>query len=158
MYLREIEVDDLEALYDIYSEKGMTDYIEPLYEDKSEEEKFTRAYIDNMYRFYGYGIWLVCLKENDKIIGRAGLSNREVDGENKLEIGYLIGKQYWRQGYAFEICNAICDYARDELFAEELVAFMDRKNVASIRLAEKLKFIFMGYVSEDEMVYYKRIL
>lgn len=138
----------------------MTDYIEPLYENRDEEEEYTRAYIDNMYHFYGYGLWVVCLKDNGKIIGRAGISNREVDGENKLEIGYIIGKPYWHQGYAFEACKAVCKFAREEIMVNDMVAFIDGENTASINLAKKLGFKLVEIIESSEKVfeYYRKIL
>lgn len=56
-YLREITLDDMDDLFDLYNKKGITDYIEPLYE-RQEEEEYQRAYIENMYGYYGYGMWL----------------------------------------------------------------------------------------------------
>lgn len=147
-------------MYEIYEPKSITRYMEALYEDRQEELKFTRAYIKNMYQFYGYGIWLVCLKDTDEIIGRAGISNREVDGENQLELGYVIGEEYQCQGYAFEACEAICEFAKKQLEAKELVCFMDKENLSSVRLAEKLGFQYMGEILAEEkyFAYYKKKL
>lgn len=150
LYLREITIEDLDKLYDIYSGKGITDYMEGLYEDRSKEEEFTREYIRHMYGFYEYGIWVVCLRENDEIIGRAGISNREVDGENKLELGYVIGVPYQRKGYAYEACSAICNFVKDRLCETELVCFMDRDNRASVKLAEKLGFVWQQNIVTEE--------
>ena len=62
-YLREITLDDMDDLFDLYNKKGITDYIEPLYE-RQEEEEYQRAYIENMYGYYGYGMWLAKEKES----------------------------------------------------------------------------------------------
>ncbi len=115
--------------------------------------EFTKAYINNMYKFYGYGIWLVCLKANNKIIGRAGLSNREVDGVNMLELGYVIGEEYQSKGYAFEACNAVCEFAENTLYKNELVCFIRKENIPSVRLAEKLGFELVDYVQSEDNVY-----
>lgn len=155
-------VSDIDDLYEIYSGKGITDYMEGLYSDKKEEEEFTIKYIENMYKFYEYGIWLVCLKENDKIIGRAGLSNREVDGENEIELGYVVGVPYQGKGYAYEACVGICEYAKDSLGVESLVCFIQKGNTPSCKLAEKLGFELQTggcYVSEEiEYAYYRKEL
>lgn len=131
--------------------------MEGLYEDYEEEYNFTRAYIKNMYNFYGYGIWVVVRKEDDVIIGRAGLSNREVDGETKLELGYVIGEEYQNQGYAYEACKAVCEFAKEKLYEDELVCFIKKGNDSSVKLAEKLNFEFvMDIVYEgDEYGYYR---
>ena len=56
-YVREITTDDVKALYALYDEEAVK-YVEPLYEYE-EEVLFTEKYIENMYGFYGYGLWLV---------------------------------------------------------------------------------------------------
>lgn len=135
--------------------------MEGLYDDREEELEFTRAYIENMYKFYGYGIWLVCLKENDEIIGRAGLSNRQVDGVNELELGYVIGEAYQGSGYAHEACVAVCEFAKEQLYADKLVCFIEKENIPSVKLAEKLGFYHvMDIYAEKEKIfaYYKKIL
>lgn len=154
----------MDRLYEIYSGEGITDYIECLYEDRRQEEEFTREYIKNMYHFYEYGIWAVCLKANGKLIGRAGLSNREVDGKNRLELGYVIDVSYQRQHYAYEACNAICTYVKNRLWETELVCFMDKDNVPSKKLAEKLGFVYEQDIvtvengAEQVFAYYRKKL
>ena len=74
-YLREITLDDMDDLFDLYNKKGITDYIEPLYE-RQEEEEYQRAYIENMYGYYGYGMWLAKEKGTHRLIGRAGIDYR----------------------------------------------------------------------------------
>lgn len=161
LYLREQTEEDLERLYQIYSSENITRYMEGLYDDREEELEFTRAYIENMYKFYGYGIWLVCLKENDEVIGRAGLSNRQVDGVNELELGYVIDEKYQGCGYAYEACTAVCEFAKEWLYVEKLVCFIEKKNIPSVRLAEKLGFYLVTEVcagKEKIFAYYKKIL
>lgn len=134
--------------------------MEGLYEDYEEEYNYTLAYIKNMYDFYGYGIWIVVRKEDEEIIGRAGLSNREVDGETKLELGYVIAKEYQNQGYAYEICEAICDFVKEFLYENEIVCFMRKENIPSIKLAEKLGFVYVMDVAHEgkEYCYYKKLI
>lgn len=161
MYLREQTLDDLDRIYELYASEKITRYIEGLYENREEELEFTRSYIENMYQFYGYGIWVVCLKENDEIIGRAGISNRIVDGINELELGYVIGEAYQGMGYAFEACVAICTFAKEQLCAEHMICFMEKENIPSVRLAERLGFCHVTEVETEEgkkLSYYKKPL
>jgi len=65
--VRELELSDLDDLFSMYAEPGMTDYMEGLYEYE-EELEYQKAYIENMYRFYGYGMWLPFLKKNGTLI------------------------------------------------------------------------------------------
>ncbi len=149
-------LDDLDALYEIYSDPEITRYMENLYDDRSKEEEFSRNYIKSMYQFYGYGIWIVCLKENDRVIGRAGISNRKIDGEISLEIGYLIDTRFQNHGYATEIIKGIFRFAKERLYINELRCAINHDNHISIRLAEKLGFEY-EFETEEFKFYRKTI-
>lgn len=140
--VREITVEDLKRLYEIYEDPSITAYMEGLYPNPKDEEEFTRAYIERMYGFYGFGLWIVEEKREGLIIGRAGISIR--DGFEDLELGYLIAKTHQGQGYAYEVCSAIIEYAHNKLGCEKMNAFIDARNEPSIRLCEKLGFRHIG--------------
>ncbi len=142
-YLREFCMDDMDDLYRIYAGEGITDYMEPLYE-RAEEEAYERAYIDAMYRFYGYGMWLVCRKSDDVIIGRAGLEHRDFPEGAELEMGYMIAAEEQRKGYATEVCSAIVAYAEEELEFDRVNCLIEPGNRASIALLEKMGFRPIG--------------
>lgn len=134
--VKEFSMEYLDALFELYAEEGMTDYIEPLYPYEKEKE-YQQAYIDNMYRFYGYGMWIVCDKVTGKLIGRAGVEHREeLDGE--LELGYAIGTAYQRQGYATEVCKAILGYVEQELEMPSICCLIEEGNTVSEHFAQKL--------------------
>lgn len=147
-YLEELSLEDLDELYEIYEGPGMTAYVEALY-DREKEEEYERAYIKNMYGFFGYGMWLVREKETDKLIGRAGLENHEYDGEWELELGYLIAVPYQRQGYAYEVCRAVIEYAREYLEYDFIHCRIEPDNKASVALAKKLGFQRIGTLEEN---------
>lgn len=93
--VREFSMDYLDELFEMYAGDGMTDYMEPLF-DYEQEKEYQQAYIEHMYRFYGYGMWIVCDKQTGHLIGRAGIEHREeLDGE--LELGYAIAVPYQNQ-------------------------------------------------------------
>lgn len=138
--VRELSLEDLDALFSLYADEEMDKYTESLY-PYEEEKEFQRVYIENMYRFFGYGMWLVFLKETGELIGRAGLEHREYHEETELELGYLIGKSYQGKGYATEVCKAIVAYARENTYFERINCVIEAGNTPSIALAEKLGFV-----------------
>lgn len=138
--VRELCLDDLDALFELYADGEIDKYTDSLY-PYEEEKEFQRAYIENMYRYFGYGMWLVFSKETGKLIGRAGLEHREYHHEIELELGYLIGTQYQGQGYATEICKAILEYAKVNAGFGRINTLIEVGNVASERLAKKLGFV-----------------
>lgn len=154
--LREITLEDIDDLFALYAQPGITDYTEPLYE-RSREEQYTRDYIANMYRFYGYGMWLVCDRKSGALIGRAGFSHQDLGGECVLEMGYIIGVPYQRKGYATEVCEKLIAFARTNLSDfGTLNCFVEPGNTASHGLLGKLGFLRSGTVkiSEKEMFRY----
>lgn len=64
------------------------------------------------------------------------------------EIGFVIGTQYQRQGYGFEVCSAILRYAGEKLGFDRIQALVKEKNQASRRLLDKMGFIFQKDVME----------
>lgn len=152
--IRELTMDDIDALFELYSKPGITDFVEPLY-DYDKECEYERAYIEHMYGYYEYGMWLVFSKETGELIGRAGLENRDYCDEqetqgvpgtyhSEMELGYIIAPEYQRQGYATEVCQAILEYAWENLCPDRINCLIDEENYPSRRLVEKLGFQLIG--------------
>ncbi|SDB06995.1 GNAT family N-acetyltransferase [Eubacterium oxidoreducens] len=138
--IRELALEDLDDLFRLYAKKGICDYIEPLYE-REEEEQYQKAYIQNMYGLYGYGMWLVFDKTKNQLIGRAGIEQRTVQGRQVIEFGYVMDVSYQRQGYATEVCEFLLSYAKEELGENLISAFVHPENEPSIRLLDKIGFV-----------------
>lgn len=152
--IRELTMDDIDALFELYSKPGITDFVERLY-DYDKECEYERAYIEHMYGYYEYGMWLVFSKETGELIGRAGLENRDYCDEqetqgvpgtyhSEMELGYIIAPEYQRQGYATEVCQAILEYAWENLCPDRINCLIDEENYPSRRLVEKLGFQLIG--------------
>ena len=150
--LREFTMDDMDGLVELYDQPGVAyrivngyqvpGYIEPLL-PREEEEEYQRCYIENMYGFHGYGMWIVTEIRSPRIIGRAGLENREYEDGVELEMGYVIDPRWQRRGIAYEVCSAIMEYARESTDFPRLNALTEADNVASIALLEKLGFTYL---------------
>lgn len=141
--IREMTVDDLPAMYELYSDEAVARWVEPLYEYDKELE-FTRAYIENVYSFYGYGLWLVFDRKTGELIGRAGISMREINGEKCCELGYIIRGDRQRQGIGYEVSTAVMEYAAECLMLDELWLCIETDNQASRGLGIKLGFELYG--------------
>ena len=141
-YLRETTEEDVDAFYEIYREPSITQYMEDLFPDRDQEIAYTRDYIRNVYEFYGFGVWTVCLKGTGQVIGRAGLSYRE--GFDEAELGFVIGLPWQRRGIAEEVCRAALSFGREELGFQTVIAFAEPENTVSVRLLKRLGFTPAG--------------
>lgn len=113
--------------YQTYSLQSLDSFIE--------EQK---AYVDKVYKFYGYGLWGVFLKENNTLIGRCGIQCQIINGREEFELSYEINPNYYGFGYGYESCKAIIDYAFSKLYITRIVAIIHTDNTHSINLAIKL--------------------
>ena len=127
-------------VFALYGDGEIDKYTDSLY-PYEEEKELQRAYIENMYRYFGYGLWLVFSKDTGALIGRAGLEHREYHDEIELDLGYVIGTNYQRQGFATEVCEAIIEYAKENTGFERINVMIKDENLASKKLAQKLGFL-----------------
>lgn len=86
--------------------------------------------------------WAVIRKSDGKLIGSAEL---RID-DHKAEIGYVIARPLWGQGYASEAARALVDwaFARPDIF--RVWATCDAENLASARVLEKAGLVFEGCI------------
>lgn len=131
--------EDAGGLYHLYEQPEITRYMEGLLPDVEEERAYMQSYYNTIYRFYGYGMWLIVLKDGS-IIGRAGIEN---NSDGLLELGYMLGAEYQHQGYAQEACEGILKYAEENLQInrKDIICRIYKENTASVKLAEKLGVI-----------------
>ena len=90
------------------------------------------------YRKCNFGLWSVILKETDEMIGQCGVSMQEWKEKEVLEVGYLLKRKFWHQGYAREAAAGCRDYAFQVLGAHRVHSVIKTDNAASIRVAESL--------------------
>lgn len=136
--VREISVEDVDDLYLIYSDSSITLFLEKLFREKEKEEEYIANYIEYIYHFFEYGMWVIEEKRERKLIGRAGIEWKK--GGEKLELGYVIAKPYQEKGIAYEVCSAIITYVRENVTSQPIYLQTEAANTASVKLAEKLGF------------------
>ncbi|MBO1680050.1 GNAT family N-acetyltransferase [Bittarella massiliensis] len=90
------------------------------------------------YARYGFGLWAACRKANGETVGQAGLTWQPCEGAEVLEVGYLLKRRFWHQGYARETAAACRDCAFTALGAEKVHAVIKSDNLPSIRVARAL--------------------
>ena len=139
--LRELCADDAPFILQLVNEPSWLRFIG----DKGIKTiEAARNYIQKgpveMYARFGFGLWLVELKEEHVPIGICGLIKRE--SLSDIDIGFAFLPAYWRKGYAFESASATMSYGKKTFGLKRLVAVMAPDNNASDRLLGKLGFRF----------------
>lgn len=82
--------------------------------------------------------WAITLREHDSLIGWFGIgSSTHAAVEAERDFGYLLGHQFWGQGYMTEALQAIIAFEFETLGTPRLSATCDVNNPASARVMQK---------------------
>ena len=152
LVIRLAEPEDAERIFSYRS-----DFIENKYQgwfpDSVEE---VRDYISSMPkvldipdRCFQFAIFLTCDKS---LIGDMGIIFTNHDNM-QAEIGCTLNKDYQGQGYATEALNGMVRFLFGTLNKHRIIASVDPRNTASIRLIERLEFRKEAHFKES---YYQR--
>jgi RimJ/RimL family protein N-acetyltransferase len=96
----------------------------------------TLALLAGHWQLRGYGQWTVIEKGSSEVIGRVGLWNPE--GWPGLEVGWVIRRSRWNNGFATEAAREAVRFAFDEVGADHLISIISPENVRSLRVAAKI--------------------
>jgi RimJ/RimL family protein N-acetyltransferase len=139
--LRPLTVDDAAFIFELVNDPDWLRFIGDRGVRTLED---ARNYILNgpvaMYERVGFGLYLVELKSDSTPIGMCGLIKRE--GLDDVDLGFAYLPKYRAQGYAYEAASAVQAYGRQTLGLKHIVAITAVDNEPSIRLLEKLGFVF----------------
>lgn len=108
------------------------------FETKAERVKRFRGLFD-LGEDYIYGIFD---PEETRLLGGTGLHTRI--GDDQLEIGYWIHKEYVNRGLVTESTAALVKVAFEALLIHRLEIHCDPRNVASASIPRKLGFVHEG--------------
>ena len=92
------------------------------------------------YQEYGFGFYVVVIKETQESIGICGIVKRE--GLEDVDIGFAFFQQFMGKGYVYEAGSATLNYALNDLKIKKIVAIVDPENVVSIALLKKIGLQF----------------
>jgi len=146
--LRRLTSDDASALFRSVGDPAVMRYWYPGPDPDVAGAARRIAEIDDHWQAHGFGDWGVVSKLEGELIGFAGLHRIADMGE--VNIGFVLQRDRWRKGLGFEIAEAVLTYGFQQLRLPEVVAVVDPRNTASVRLACKCgltprqRFMWMG--------------
>lgn len=135
LQLRPLCREDLDFVHSVLADPvAMEHYPKCLSRDESAEwiEKQLVRYREN-----GCGLWLAMLKDQTPV-GMIGLVLQEVDGLKEPEVGYLVHRDFWRQGYAREGALAVRDMAMDLRGHSHVISMIRPSNLPSQGVAKSI--------------------
>lgn len=133
LVLRKLEQADFIDVCKLLQDPEVMYAYEGAFSDREVQE-----WLDKQFRRYqqdGFGLWGMIEKVTNELVGQCGITYQEYDGRQIPEVGYLLRKDFWHQGYATEAAVACREYAFQRLGFEEIYSIVRDTNLASQKVA-----------------------
>jgi len=134
--LRQFRNGDLDAYAPMCADPQVMQYLGTGVTLTRPEAWRSMATILGHWQMLGYGMFAIELKSSGELLGRAGFL--DPPGWPGFEVGWVLGRQYWGNGYAIEAAKACRDFAFHQLGRDKVISLIRPDNKPSIRVAEKL--------------------
>jgi RimJ/RimL family protein N-acetyltransferase len=139
--LRLFAETDAEFVFELVNEPGWLQNIgDRGVRNIDDARQFITDKLAGSYERFGFGLYLVELKETGASVGMCGLVKR--DSLEDVDIGFAFLEKFWSRGYAFESASAVLDYAQHALGLKRIAAIVSPGNQGSIKVLEKLNLHF----------------
>lgn len=141
--VRSVSAADLRDLFDINGDDNVTAFL-PYATWKSADDAANWLARMQALAATGAAVQLVIERKQDgKVIGTVLLF--KYDAANaRIELGYVLGRKHWRQGFAKEALQAVCAQAFDGMKLRRIEAEVHPDNYASNALMLSLTFVQEG--------------
>jgi [ribosomal protein S5]-alanine N-acetyltransferase len=141
LILRQMRAEDAEFIFELVNEAA---FIRDIGDKGVRTLDDARNYILTgpvaSYAKFGFGLYLVALRETGEAIGICGLLKR--DSLEDVDIGFAFLERFRRKGFAYESAAAVMGYGRNELGLKRIVAITSTDNEGSMRVLEKIGLRF----------------
>ena len=145
--LRSIRHEDAEAIFEYASDPLVTQHL-PWRTHQTVQD--TRDYITSTLERQEWpdlAPWGIEHKIEGKLIGSCGFHHWSLE-HARAEIGYVLARRYWGQGYMTEAVGAIIAYGFEAMSLNRIEALCRPLNVASARVLEKAGMRFEGVLRQ----------
>ena len=138
LVLRATVDEDIALLHEgVFSDPDVIRYV---FSGRQFSRDESAAFVRARFNFAGADVGLSTLTEraSGDVIGFSGLIRCNALGEEDLELGFVLAKRAWGNGYATEIGQAQIDFGFNHLRCSRLLALVDSENIRSINVLERL--------------------
>ncbi len=139
--LHPLKNEDASDLFALYSDEETMRYMPtPPHSSLAVTQVHISFEIENQLAAH----WAIRLNGADEVIGVVNyLGGTSVPG-----MGYCLRRDHWGQGIVVEACRAVLDYGFDTIGYDRVELWIDRRNTASQRVADKLGFSRKGQLTQ----------
>ena len=144
LFMRKMTYDDIPSLNKILQDEKTMYAYEHAFSDE-EVVSWLEKQMKN-YETYGFGLFGMILRETGEFIGQCGITMQDFSGKSVPEIGYLLNRDFWHNGYATEAALAMKKYAFEVLSFKEVYSIIRDTNIASQNVAKRVGMKSVGEI------------
>ena len=149
LFLRPLVQSDWEMALETFMDPEVMKFVADVGSEKALAEEMKAA----IRRGAGgrIGVWCVLQRETGEKLGTAILLPLPIEEDDtdwsllqedqypdaEIEVGYILKRSAWGNGYATEACRRLVQFAFEETELEEIVAVTDPRNAASQKVLKK---------------------
>jgi len=142
LVIRDYQQTDLEDIHEYGSDPEVVKYLPFGPNTREDSQNFLNRAMDKQKEEprEDYGLAVV-LKSEDKLIGGCRISKAS---EREGNLGYILNRHYWGNGYATEATKSMVEFGFKELGVHRIYTDCHPDNVRSIRVLEKVGMTVEG--------------
>lgn len=151
LVLRQFRIEDADAMFNNWaSDPEVTKYLMWPYHKNVEISRHVLGDWISQYLKDDYYQWAIVLKENsDEPIGSIAVVRKDDDTE-MVQVGYCIGKRWWKQGITSEALSALIKFFFKEVKLNRIEARHDPRNPSSGKVMMKCGMKYEGTKREAD--------
>ncbi|REE84406.1 ribosomal-protein-alanine N-acetyltransferase [Paenibacillus taihuensis] len=151
LILRRITLDDAEDIFDYAVDAQVSKYTSWEQHRAIEDTHSFIHFTMQKYENNQPSDWGIIEKKTNKLIGACGWVYIN-ENHGRAEIGYVLSRKYWNQGYMSEVVNQILGFGFGELDLNRIEARCFAENTASERVMQKTGMQYEGLLREQMIV------
>lgn len=146
LVLRQITDEDLNEIYNIYSNELVTKFYNlDAFTNLDQAKRIVELSQKRFSEKTGIR-WAICFKNNTEILGTCGINSFVPNG--KAEIGYDLKPEYWGKGIMYEALTVMLNHGFNNLFIHRFEALVFVENESSMKLLKNHNFYQEGILRE----------
>jgi [ribosomal protein S5]-alanine N-acetyltransferase len=147
LQLHRLVRSDLEGLFAVNGDPEVTRYLPYKAWSTPADAEAWYLRMENLQKEGNAIQWVIARADTQVAMGTCLLFRYEQASEC-AELGYVLGRAYWGQGWMSEALGATLDWIFGSTPMRRLEAFVDGRNAASSRLLQRIGFVPEGTLRE----------
>lgn len=151
--IREFLPQEKQTFLDLFKDEQVTQYL-----PETSPERYVEMFNELLenYEKKNLSRWAIFSTVDHSFIGMC-VARIFAHNTNQIEIGYVLGRNYWGKGIATEVCKALTQYSFANTATKEVVAITDLDNAGSQNVLQKVGFERLSNLirNQEELAYFK---